>query len=355
MSIVRGVAACALALLPLTPACTCSQPTPAPSGAAPSASAAPASSPSGAASAEIPSQDPDIKPVYPPLTGPPHPLAKKLCDALHGLPARRRAECCSKPPSPGVESECLRNLTGALASGAVAADEAAIDRCAQAVAADLQGCDWVAPFPFTPSTPAACQGLLKGSRPAGAACRSALECEGELHCAGVGPTSVGRCAPPREAGPCGPSVDALVGYTRQTDADKAHPQCKGICDRNRCSAPLKEGDACVYNEACGPGHHCGDGRCKKGDAGKEKEPCLGTRCAPGTRCDRGTCVAPKKENEACDRDEQCRGFCVKKAGDGPDAAKGTCAPRCEAFLPINAAASARLLPRLPLRPPAPAR
>jgi hydrogenase/urease accessory protein HupE len=332
MTILRGVALSLLVLLPLLPACTCQSP------AAGTAGATPSSSTPASGSAEIPARDPEVTPVYPPLGGPPHPLAARLCDALHGLPRRRKAECCASPPATSVEAECLRNLSGALSSGAVVLDEQDLARCEEASKQSLASCDWVLPF-TAPPVPEACLGLLKGTRKAGAVCRSSLECEGELNCSGVGPTSAGRCLAARESGPCAFQVDALAGYTRQSDAARRHPQCKGYCDRRRCAPLLKEGDACTSHDGCGPGHHCGDGRCRKGEHGKEGEPCLGTRCAPGLRCDRGRCVAPGKEGDPCERHEQCRGSCVKRPGDGPDAGKGTCSASCSVALPPRAPAS----------------
>jgi hypothetical protein len=356
MSLLRGIAVCGLAFLPLLPACTCGGSSGASSGGGPLASASASTSASASASAagsvELSTRDPEVKPVYPPLTGPPHPQAKRFCDALYDLPLRRRAECCASQPGPGVEGECLRNLSGALSSGSVLVEEEALGRCEEAIKQSLTGCDWVAPFAASPPLPEACQGLLKGTRKAGAVCRSSLECEGDLNCSGVGPTTTGRCSPPQEAGPCAFQVDALVGYTRQSDTALKHPQCKGFCDRRRCAPLLKEGDACTFHDACGPGHHCGDGKCKKGEHGKAGERCLGTRCAPGLRCDEGTCVAPKKEGEVCERNEQCRSSCVKKPGDGPDAAKGTCAPVCSATLPARPITSGAKILRAPALPSA---
>lgn len=327
MRFLRCLSAGALALIPLIPACTCGAPAPAP-GAAGSASATLSASAPAASSAEGRPQELDVRPVYPALQGPPHPLASRLCGVLHDIPKQRRAACCSQPPEQGIEAECLRNLSGALSSAAVTVEEEAIARCELALKESLQGCDWVAPLPFSPPLPGACQGLLKGTLKAGAVCRSSLECEGALSCAGVGPTATGRCVPPRESGPCGPRVDPLGTYTLQSTFERAHPQCTGFCDRRRCAPLVKEGEACTFHDACGSGHHCGDGKCKKGEEGKEGERCLGTRCAADLRCDRGTCVAPKKEGESCERNEQCRGFCNLGAGDGPEGGKGTCGARC---------------------------
>jgi hypothetical protein len=221
------------------------------------------------------------------------------------------------------------------------ADEG-LQRCEQARAEQLSGCDWVLPLQ-QPPLPDACRGLLQGTRKAGAVCRSTLECEGSLHCAGVGPTSTGRCVAAIEDGPCSPAVDPLVVYTLQ-DAERRQPACKqGFCDRRRCHAWLKPGERCTHQEACGPGAHC-DGVCRPGEAGKVGDPCLGGRCEAGARCDGGKCVATRAEGAACERDEQCRGACVVSGPRDSATAQGTCGPRCSIAMPPNLA---KLPPRKP--------
>ncbi|RYE91007.1 MAG: hypothetical protein EOO75_09365, partial [Myxococcales bacterium] len=101
----RGLAL-SLALLgpAVQPGCTCASPGgPGPSaGASASASAAVSAAPSGSSSAELSTHDDQVVPVYPMLKGAPHPLAVRLCGAVHGLPSRRRAECCARPAGSGV-------------------------------------------------------------------------------------------------------------------------------------------------------------------------------------------------------------------------------------------------------------
>ncbi len=348
--VARGLAALvALAVPVLGQGCTRTPPTD--RGASGSASAAVSAAPSAAASGssgvEMSTADDQVKPVYPLLKGDPHPVAVRLCAAVQGLPARRRAECCSRAAAPGVESECLRNVSGALTLGGVTVDEAALARCEEAVKTSLAGCDWVAPFPMAPPPPPACLGLFKGTLAAGAVCRSSLECKDGAQCAGAGPTTTGRCVAARDQGPCGPSVDVLAVNARQDDVEKTHPACTGFCDRHQCAPLRKDGEACLYNAPCGPGHHCNDRNvCQPGEAGHEGEACLGLRCDPGLRCDQGKCVAPRRENEPCERDAQCRASCVQ----GPGEKDGKrCASKCSLGGSIPTGSGGRTFPLVPLK------
>jgi hypothetical protein len=197
--------------------------------------------------------------VYPVTKDPPDPLAARLCDALHALPARRKAACGGGPPGFHPASECARTLSFALRAGAVTLAGADVDRCAAAMEAALQGCDWVKPL--SPPPPPACEGIVKGTRPESAACRSSLECVEGLRCAGAGPTDMGRCAPPRRRGACGMAVDTLATHTRQHRIELAHPECEGHCARRACADNVALGGACRSDVECGRGRRCAAGRC----------------------------------------------------------------------------------------------
>ena len=321
--------------------CTCSRSTPLPSPAA-SASAAQTEPPAASEDHE----GDGIRPVYPPLSGAPDPLAAKLCDALFALPARRRAACCGGEVARGLVDECLRNVSGALATNGITLDEAAVDRCAAAYAHTLEGCDWVTPFGRTPATPPACRGLAKGSRRTGAACRSSLECAEGLRCHGVSPTTVGRCGPPRERGACNVGADVLATYLRDDDSDAEHRECAGACVSRRCEPLAKLGEACKSNDICGPTAHCEDGRCAQGAWGRAGSPCLGGRCAPGLQCVAGKCAEPKHDGDLCDGDAECRGACVRE----PGASSGKCEKSCTAGkIDLRAQPSASAFPLPPKR------
>jgi hypothetical protein len=346
-----GLAALVLALsTAIVPACTCSRSgdgSLASSSASAQASSAKAGPPAdgappAASGPDRSSPDLGVHPVYPALTGPPNPLAERLCDALHGLPGRRRGECCSSPPAPGIAGECVRNLTGALASGAVTVASTDVDRCLEATTLAHAGCDWVAPFPRDLPPPPACLGIVKGTLKVGAGCRSSLECGQGARCLGAGPTTPGRCGPPAPVGPCGSAVDVLAIYTRQDNFAQEHPDCVGFCSRGRCEPFVAAGSECKFNGACGPNAHCEKGRCAPGEHGKLGEKCLGTRCAPGLHCVKETCIAPRREGDACDEDGECRGTCVHDA-DGAGGGSGRCKASCVAS--PRPALSAR--PRVP--------
>jgi hypothetical protein len=219
----------------------------------------------------------------------------------------------------------MRNLSGALRSGAVTLADADIDACEQAIKTTLTGCDWVSPAPMLGPTPEACERILKGKLASGASCRSSLECGEKLFCFGAGPTSPGRCGPPKNDGFCTQPVDPLAVYTRADLFEIDHPQCTGVCSQRRCRPFTAMGAACKSNAECGTAAHCEAGHCKAGPSGQLGMECLGHGCAGGLHCVRGVCKAPLKEGEACEVDDQCRGHCVKP----PGADKGTCTMECD--------------------------
>ncbi|WCQ95859.1 hypothetical protein [Sorangium sp. Soce836] len=201
-------------------------------GSSPSGSSPSGSSPTPPA--DTPVGD-EIAPVYPKAEGAPDPLAARLCEALHALPARRKAACCGGGPGFHAGAECARALSFALRAKAVTLSTDAVGRCVEAMARSLEGCDWVAPV--AAPVPSACEGIVRGALGEGARCRSSLECADGLRCDGVGPTDAGICRAPRAAGPCGLSVDALAAVTRQTRYAEAHPECRGRCAGRACAAP----------------------------------------------------------------------------------------------------------------------
>jgi hypothetical protein len=308
------------------PGCRCSPDAP-PDGRGEAASV---SAPVASASAE-PREDAEVRPVYPLLTGPPEPLAEKLCDAIHGIPSRRRSECCGGE-APDLGAECRRNVTGALRFKAVELDPAAIEGCVAAFTEELAGCDWITPHGASVQLPAACRGLVKGLLETGARCRSSLECKGALRCHGVGPTTPGLCGPARDRGACGASVDVLATYVKEDDADERHPECKEACNRRRCEPYAKVGQECAFHALCGPGNHCEKGKCAPGERARAGEDCSSMLCTRGLRCVKGTCAPPRKGGDPCEADEECRGTCVRADG----ATTGSCDKKCTAPLRIPA-------------------
>jgi hypothetical protein len=307
-------AACALVAVGLLAACPSSNPSAGPdSGVKADASAV--------ASARPPDED-SVRPVYP-VDIKPDPIAIKLCDALHALPEKTRAGCCTEAPGFTLASECARVVSGALQSKAVSLDGADVDRCVGDLEKTYAGCDWVGSHKIAP--PVSCEGILRGTLKEAAACRSSVECIDGLRCAGVGPTSVGRCAPPGDEGAsCGGSVDVLDRYSRQQNSERKHPPCKGICDRHRCIAPPAVGAPCKASISCGPGKACVNEKCAVARNQKLGEPCADGECDAGLYCIKGKCVGPQPAGADCSTEFECVAACVVPDGG----TKGKCGKRC---------------------------
>ena len=253
------------------------------------------------------------------------PLALRLCDALHTLPAKRKQECCGAKTA-SLATVCTQELTAAIRRGAVTLEAAKIDRCAAETERQLEGCSWVSPL--QPKRPAACAGLIGGRLQAGGACQSSLECSDGLFCKGLSPIRAGVCRPPAEPqNRCEAPADNLAAFVRSKD-DPRHPECKGRCVKGQCLAVLPEGGACLSSASCVAGLNCIGGRCQALSLPRVGEPCVGkTGCDAGAYCDAGKCAAVKGAGEACAMPFECRAFACAKA---PGAATGTCADPCVA-------------------------
>ena len=249
-------------------------------------------------------------------------LAGRACDALHGIAARRRSECCSAP-APSLGELCTRELDAALRRGAVRIEASALERCAKSAERHFAGCAWVRPTAVRP--PAECRSLVRGRLAAGSACESSLECEPGLHCRGVAPERSGRCAPPAAAGArCAVPADRLAAVLGGPAGD--HPECDGICIRGRCVARSEEGDACASSALCRPGLRCVDGRCANRPAPRIGEPCPERSvCADGAYCRGGTCIALGEAGASCTLPFECASLACRKE---PGARSGRCGDRC---------------------------
>lgn len=267
------------------------------------------------------------EPVYPRTSAPPEPLAARLCDALHTLPAKRKAECCNGEPGTTLVDECVRTLSYALQSKAITLDPADVDRCAEASTKAYEGCGWVAPL--TPRAPDACVGIVRGAMKEGERCRSSLECEDGLRCHGVAASDTGRCGKPKSVGACSRGIDTLASYTRQTDVERRHPECDGHCNGRRCEADVALGETCTNSLECGAGRRCVDKKCTSTPLPAAGEPCAKGACAGEARCIAGTCAAPKGNGEMCANDAECIGACDRSPGQS----RGACAMLCSARIP----------------------
>ncbi len=279
--------------------------------------------------------DDGVEPVYPiEANATPNPLAEKLCKGLHEMPEDKRAKCCTTTMGIVVTSECVRNLSAALKYKALDLSESDVDACLAAFEKTLTGCDWVGPFP--PGPPAACMGMFKGKIGAGQKCRSSLECQKNLRCLGVGPTTPGKCGDAKSTGElCGGTVDTLATYTRQNDLDKQHPECKEKCIKHKCSPPAAADATCQTTADCEEGLQClsvigGDPRkptkkCMQKALPKEGEACPGGVCEGDLQCIKNKCSSRLPAGKECSADFECIGGCLKP--DGGD--KGKCGMRCD--------------------------
>jgi hypothetical protein len=257
----------------------------------------------------------------------PHPLATRLCEALHGVPARRKAECCGSEPAPFLMAECTRVLGATLNAGTAELDDATVDRCAEAMTEARAGCDWVTPN--APTAPEACQRLLRGKLERGSVCRSSLECSGDLHCEGVSSTRTGVCTPPGSEGAgCGTHVDVLATYLLDQHLATSHPFCAEHCSlvTHKCRPLPEEGAACAANVNCGASQQCIQGRCSSAPPRHRGESCSANPCREGLRCVDGSCAPRAQAGEACRSDIDCaEGACVRGA-DGRAQCGAQCRP-----------------------------
>jgi len=264
-----------------------------------------------------------VRPVYPMTSAPPDPLAQRFCEAIHELPAKRKAECCKSSPGFTVIEQCTRTLSFALREKAVTLAPTDVDKCAEAMAKSVEGCDWVAPLP--PYVPAACDGIIRGTLVEGTRCRASLECADNLRCLGAGPTEPGRCSKPLpRGGPCSHAVDTLAAYTAQSSSDARHPECAGYCAKRWCADAVPVGGACESTTECGPERYCVSGHCAEGSLPAAGQPCLAGLCAKGDRCVKGKCLAAGAIGDRCDNDTDCRSGCEKPASGGA----GKCFMKC---------------------------
>lgn len=250
-------------------------------------------------------------------------LARRLCDALHALPAERKRECCGRPLS-SLADVCADELSASLRRGAIAIDGATVDQCAAETARQLAGCEWVTPL--MPGLPEACRGPLRGRLPAGDRCRSSLECPDGLYCRGLGTGKDGVCTAPGAArARCEVPADNLAAFTRTRD-DSRHPVCDGLCVKGQCVPYAPPDGACRSSAQCTPGLQCLGGRCQKRALPKRGESCAaGDACDEGAHCQAGRCLPSKGAGERCRTPFECRALECAKA---PGAEIGTCGDPC---------------------------
>ncbi len=254
-----------------------------------------------------------------------NPLAQRLCDVLHTIPASRRQDCCGTEVQ-SLASACASQLSAAEKRGAIVLDASGIERCASATHSALAGCAWVRPL--LPELPAACAGIVDGRLKQGAACRSSLECADGLYCRGASADRPGRCRPPAASGAaCELPADALAAFARAAD-DPRHPSCDGRCERGRCLPVAGSGGACASSALCANGLRCIGGQCQATPFPRIGEACsVGNPCEAGAYCDAGKCTPLKDAGAPCSLPFECRALACEKA---PGKDTGTCADACAA-------------------------
>lgn len=260
--------------------------------------------------------DTDVKPAFDGAPRQVTPKVAALCEALHQMPAERKAACCRGQTAAHFAGECARVVSLALEQGTLELQHS--DACVKDLVLAHQGCAWVGPN--EPSLPESCSGVVVGKIHEGKKCRSTLECASGLRCLGAGPTAAGKCAPPGQDGmACELSVDVLVSYLRQTLPP--HLECAGFCQRHRCESVLTDGGSCTLDAQCPEGQRCA-GTCVAGTRGAAGDRCVPGGCVAPLRCVAGTCATPKAEGEECSADAECLGAC--RDADGGK----RCGPSC---------------------------
>jgi hypothetical protein len=263
-------------------------------------------------------------------------LPDRLCDAVQGLPAKRKSACCGAAPV-SLADACAKELRASLARGAVTIDAAAVDRCAAETAQQLEGCSWVTPL--LPKPPQSCRNLIQGQLAAGRTCRSSLECRDGLFCRGTAPGKAGTCAAPVAVrARCDTPSDTLLTFTRN-EGDPRHASCAGLCVKGQCLALAPAGGACTSSAFCQPGFSCIAGRCQDQPLPAIGESCAGnTSCGAGAYCQAGRCSAVKNAGEACVLPTECRALACQTA---PGEKSGTCGEPCGAQGRLGGAAPPR--------------
>jgi hypothetical protein len=273
-------------------------------------------------------------------------VATTLCDTLHGLSARRKAECCGTPPRRILIDQCVQLVSRSVASYSLELSRDALATCSADMSQALEGCDWVTPS--EPLSPPSCQRLFRGLVSAGGTCRSSLECADTLHCEGTTPTKPGVCSAPGNVGAgCGTHVDALAAATLTRDLERSRPFCADFCSltSHKCEPQPKEGASCLASVSCARGQSCVAGACSKARRGGQGQGCQSASCEDGLRCVDGECRAPAAPGAACSSDFDCaEGGCVTNASGA-----ATCGPKCSlSFAQLKNESALGM--RLPLRP-----
>lgn len=228
------------------------------------------------------------------------PRASQLCEVLHRLPGKRTAECCGGAPSELLFKRCLGVVGKALRSQSVDLNADSVAACAAAIEQKLQGCDWVRPG--MPLPPPECQGLFVGKRKQGESCDSSLECVGSLHCARSRGRRGKSCVAPAANGtPCGGTADSMAAVLMDRDAERLHPECRGMCSRltHQCRDLPELGSRCGAHVQCGAGRRCLQRKCQLGEPEPQQRLDTGEACDSDLDCRVGGCTLSDTGGRVC--------------------------------------------------------
>jgi hypothetical protein len=199
-----------------------------------------------------------------------------LCDAVEACAGSTVSQIflaasggCEGGFGAGWENAVVPAMDMAIARGTVTYDAAAARACLDALRAD--------PCSFTNNGAAAlaCQGVWRGTQPAGGPCSLNEECGVEQFCS-LTTACPGTCQARRTSGQdCGEERHCAAGLT---------------CSDGMCVAPPREGAGCTELGECGLGFLCSGGQCRPVDevlVGAEGTSCnlqTGPLCRDGLSC-----------------------------------------------------------------------
>jgi hypothetical protein len=236
--------------------------------------------------------------------------------------------------------ECPTVLEGSVSKGRASIDGQAAATCIAAYDEILKQVNLGNVENLDPSIAAACQSVVIGKQPLGAACSQPYECPSGATCVGRTATTDGTCQTPAIGEACG-NGESESGEITITMNFGSHPDCAtgAFCDTifeneefvDRCVALKADGDDCFEPEECLV-DGCHLGKCSSAPPSSSGMECMSEDdCADGLYCDdSGTtsvCAPQKSSGEACSGgmfSDECAGQCNQPEG----ATSGTCAAFC---------------------------
>jgi hypothetical protein len=207
---------------------------------------------------------------------------RAFCEAFEGAGCKQLAH------------QCLELVNSGLASKHVKMDHAAAVKCVAARQAFVR--DPRRGVAARAAMVAACTATLRGMQQKDQPCESALECAGDLVCAGKDGGPPGKCVAPLAAGsncsadPVNASAVGVLFATVKTVCG-AGSHCAGTTCAADSKTDCRNDDAA----ACGPGHRCVQSRCVEDRLGMAGDACnTSADCVGGAACAANKCASPAK-------------------------------------------------------------